>query len=627
MTTHTLDHVGVASPASVGTLRQAAAAPAAAAPAAALATPAGEPVWFGDPGVPLLGWVHVPPKPSGGSVVLCPPLFGEHASAHFVYRRLAEELAEQGVVAVRFDYPGTGDSGLGPNGRGWVASWVDATDRAIDLARSVATGPTALLGMRMGALLAAVCAARRGDLDALVLWDPCASGRSFLRRQRSLFALRTGAGPDGPVEVPGAELDEAAAADLAAARLPSDPGVGRLLVVSRPGREAEVPHGYRAGAAGAAGSPRRVDTVTVPGGEQEALLEVDPVLRSAPAEGMACCVRWLRGVLAGPQGGAAEAPAGVPWPAAAEGPAARPEPAAIIAGGDAYVSVPLGAVDDPATAGLVRERARWLGSTGLFAIESVPTDPTLVRDRPVVVLVAQGNDRHTGAGRLWVTLARGWAAEGFRCLRVDLSGLGETPARPGEPEQVVRSPVAFDDMAELVASVADHPRHVVLVGLCSSAYQALETAMELDVMGVLAVNPVLRFTPPECWEGGAMSPRRKVCTVRPRWVTALRERLPERLGAVATALRARLRGGRHARHELGWQRQLVRRGVDVTCLCGEAEAGPLLDPQGGEVRTPVSGGCFRLEVVGGLDHSLVAAGDRRVVAERLTARLRDLVAR
>ena len=89
-------------------------------------------------------------------------------------------------------------------------------------------------------------------------------------------------------------------------------------------------------------------------------------------------------------------------------------------------------------------------------------------------------------------------------VRVDLSGVGDSPSRPGEPEFVIRLPVAFEDVKE-IASAVSRGRHavgVVLVGLCSSAYQALDSALELHPRGVIALNPVLTFQPPEMLAGG-----------------------------------------------------------------------------------------------------------------------------
>ena len=73
---------------------------------------------------------------------------------------------------------------------------------------------------------------------------------------------------------------------------------------------------------------------------------------------------------------------------------------------------------------------------------------------------------------------------------------------PGEPEFVIRLPVDFEDVAEIAEAVSpDDPTDVVLIGLCSSAYQALDSALELHPRGVMALNPVLTFQPPEMLAG------------------------------------------------------------------------------------------------------------------------------
>ena len=47
-----------------------------------------------------------------------------------------------------------------------------------------------VVGLRLGATLAAAELARGGPVDDLVLWDPCATGRSFLREQIAFAAFR-----------------------------------------------------------------------------------------------------------------------------------------------------------------------------------------------------------------------------------------------------------------------------------------------------------------------------------------------------------------------------------------------------------------------------------------------------
>ena len=128
------------------------------------------PLWFGPSERPLFGWVHVPEDARArGAVVLCPPLARELTSTQNCYRLLAEALAGVGMLAVRFDYDGTGDSAGGDRDPHRVESWLTSIAHAVDLARACGPQAVSLVGMRVGGLLAAVEAARLGSIDAVVL--------------------------------------------------------------------------------------------------------------------------------------------------------------------------------------------------------------------------------------------------------------------------------------------------------------------------------------------------------------------------------------------------------------------------------------------------------------------------
>src|ERR1700728_2476490 len=95
------------------------------------------PLWFGPPARPLFGWVHLPQdNQARGAVVLCPPLARELTSTQVTFRLLAERLADAGLLAVRFDYEGTGDSAGGDRDPGRAESWLASIAHAVELARS-----------------------------------------------------------------------------------------------------------------------------------------------------------------------------------------------------------------------------------------------------------------------------------------------------------------------------------------------------------------------------------------------------------------------------------------------------------------------------------------------------------
>ena len=158
-----------------------------------------------------------------------------------------------------------------------------------------------------------------------------------------------------------------------------------------------------------------------------------------------------------------------------------------------------------------------------------------------------GLDWHVGPNRLWVDLARRWALAGFRCVRLDHSGLGDSAPRPGKKSNVIRPPEAFDDVTEAAAALepAD-PTNIVLLGLCSGGYQALEHALLQPVRAAYAINPTLHFTPPEMADG-PMDPRRRICWPAHGFVSAYRALLFEPVR-------------RHLRQGVWWALHLVNRG-------------------------------------------------------------------
>ncbi len=100
--------------------------------------------------------------------------------AHRAFRHLADRLAAQGLDTLRFDYRGTGDS-YGAAAEASVAGWLDDIGSAIEELQSI-TGcrRIGLVGLRLGASLAAEAAVQRREVDRVVLWKPVTSGPSYL---------------------------------------------------------------------------------------------------------------------------------------------------------------------------------------------------------------------------------------------------------------------------------------------------------------------------------------------------------------------------------------------------------------------------------------------------------------
>jgi uncharacterized protein len=128
--------------------------------------------------------------------VLCAPWGQEYLRAHRSIRKLAVMLSASGWDALRFDYYGTGDS-AGDLAEASIASWRKDIEWAIEEANAMSgTSRVALIGLRIGANLAADVAKCNSKLvEALVLWDPVVRGTEFLKEVHALETTISGAAP------------------------------------------------------------------------------------------------------------------------------------------------------------------------------------------------------------------------------------------------------------------------------------------------------------------------------------------------------------------------------------------------------------------------------------------------
>jgi len=146
--------------------------------------------FFGNPQSQLFG-VHHPPrgiaaKPAH-AVLICPPIGQEYIRTHWCLRLMANQLCRNGAHVLRMDYSGMGDSAGSLQDVQSLNQWTHDVLTGIQQAKELSgAGTVMLVGLRMGAMLAAQAARRTNDVNSLVLWEPIEDGKSYLEELRAM---------------------------------------------------------------------------------------------------------------------------------------------------------------------------------------------------------------------------------------------------------------------------------------------------------------------------------------------------------------------------------------------------------------------------------------------------------
>jgi pimeloyl-ACP methyl ester carboxylesterase len=147
------------------------------------------PYFFGSFDDPLFG-AYLPPRASvarEAAVLLISPIGINYQRTHYALRLMAQQLADEGLHVLRFDFHGMGDSS-GSIGAGQFEMWLDdielAASELIDIS---GTSDLTLVALHMGAVLAIEAMVNRKiNVKSLVLWDPVVSGRDYLANLQSI---------------------------------------------------------------------------------------------------------------------------------------------------------------------------------------------------------------------------------------------------------------------------------------------------------------------------------------------------------------------------------------------------------------------------------------------------------
>ena len=459
-----------------------------------------DPFYLPSRGRSLFAWLHHPPRDHNAAagtlerhqqgVVVCPPIGFEQLHAHRGLRHLSDQLARESLPTLRFDWDGTGDSAGDATDPDRLACWLDNVRAAVRWMKDqCGCRQVSVIGLRMGALLAAL-ALEQDEIDNLILWSPVITGRSFVRELTVIDmtsatrppGLAVGPATQSHIEAAGFTLSADTAGELSKVSLfKAQPNCRRILLAGRDDHptDSRVPEHFAA-------LGIHVEQQTWPG---TAEMLVEPHRGHVPNIAIGGIAAWLNRQLIGDEckskgddnrdrEQARHTPTGT---SSSDAQAFQSEPA--------LVDVGLG----------IRESAcRISTAPDLFGILSEPLQRSNT-DLPLIVLLNAGSAYRIGPGRMHVELARRLSSQGFRCLRLDLCGLGDSVVVVDDArENDSYASTVFRDIEITLQTLRERwgAQRIVLLGLCSGAYAAFQSAAQLHdpaLVESILINPLTYF--------------------------------------------------------------------------------------------------------------------------------------
>jgi hypothetical protein len=141
----------------------------------------------------------------------------------------------------------------------------------------------------------------------------------------------------------------------------------------------------------------------------------------------------------------------------------------------------------------LRERVvTFGGQRNLFGILTSPPPAGKRSDLPAIIMLNAGAIHRIGAHRHYVSMARRWAALGFSVLRIDLSGIGDSPVGTGAQENLTYPRDRGEDVQAAMDFLSDSIKvdKFILTGLCSGGDITFEIGFRNPrVAGAIMINP------------------------------------------------------------------------------------------------------------------------------------------
>lgn len=433
------------------------------------------PFYFGSPEKPLLGWLHTTNAKQhfDTGIIICPPLAVEYMNSYRSLRYVADYFALAGIPALRFDYHGTGDSSGIEEDDNRLKSWLWSIEQAQQQLQTLTNcNKSGLFGFRIGATLAALSTQTQPS-EFLVCWAALNNGKKYIREIKLI--QKTGNiqshTDDTLLQAGGMGYWEQTAKDISEINLAKiTPKAKNILVIPRDEQitDSELFDSWS----------KKGINVSQENYTGSTLMLVDSHLTKVPHETILNIIQWVEQKIS---------PVKV-----------NNNIATLISRAAKETIVQHTQVLSTGTRGNTfptLESIHYFGENKHRFGILTETETSRKSALPTIIIANSGANHRVGPSRLYVLLARELSLQGFKCLRIDVPGIGDSIISDEHLENDEYIDSSNHEIYDAIKSLDDDYKNkaYILMGLCSGAYFSFQAALNLQQLNItecILINPL-----------------------------------------------------------------------------------------------------------------------------------------
>jgi pimeloyl-ACP methyl ester carboxylesterase len=391
-----------------------------------------------------------------GASIICPPIGTDYNNSYQNLRVLGEQLANKGQLVIHLDYIEFGNSSEKDEDTEQLESIVYSITSVHSWLKDVGINQINIVGLRFGATLAAL-AANSVVINKLILWSPVVKGKSFVREIKMLAqASEQTIESSESLDISGWTIEPSTSQAISDIDLLTGEPSAKNIFILQDGQKRQLNKlaDYYA--------KEKSINVTIEEQNELVALLVDAHESQLATESNQSVVDFIVEDIGSTSSLLLE-----------------DFRAKSICRGDNY-----------------KDSYHYDEQKYMIKTDSLINN----NDLPTLVFLNSGSNHQVGPHRLYVTLTREFAKLGFNSFRIDLPGLGETPAEIDNEDNKPYPKNIVATLSSMLKNMGLHSKPLIMVGLCSGAYHSLKFSAEAEGINInesIIINPLTFY-----WQQG-----------------------------------------------------------------------------------------------------------------------------